>query len=564
MEALPAKPSEAEHRPIWMSKFGPSDYKRFDDKTASQVRVAQKKLRAVEIECRFAFRKSRWGTIGERKLPAGILYMDIDFRQPSDCRLQSATVSVTLDEDVNEENEDDYAPESDRRTPVKFTDCYGPKGFRGQESSVFTKKTKNITPYFEVLGYGAGGVGKDTEKVTRMTSRWKFSGHISSTKNGAWYNDKLEWVLEENSLEAETSRSNTIHTAFAFEHNAKKVYIDVHIQGKLAQRSQRIKEKLRSPPKWKFGGKKDQGITTKIQWNEKYSSWASLDTAAEKLAEDMYFENLLEIPIEIPDTLPAEVHPGIRPHLASTKSSSTLDTTSTTLNENGSQQQAQNEPSKSGGTEADEAESKPMPIFLTKCEKPIHHFASPTLENINQIVDLISNPEMRPSKHHQHQHHISSSSSDNASSTGTTLVEETKDEPKTSKQEKDSITGTYFDPAMLLAVLQWVLSLKMISIVVLEVKSYMMYREAYYRDMTALSLKSEEEVEYAVKKEMGGGRDDKKVGGDDKKVGGDDNTYLGGVAVKKEVGYEDEKRREEDGKEYLGELLQTSKRDVAW
>ncbi|KAK3986913.1 hypothetical protein QBC44DRAFT_247064, partial [Cladorrhinum sp. PSN332] len=290
-----------------MSKYGPSDFTRFDDKTASHVRVARKTLRAVEIECRFAFRKSRWGTIGETRQPAGIIYMDIDFRQPSDCRLQSATVTVTLDEAANDKNNDDSTHRCEPREPVHFTDFYGPKGLRGQEASVLTRKTKSITPSFELFRYGAGGVGVDTEKFTKTTSRWKFTGHISSTADGSWFNNKLEWVLEENSLEAETAHSNIIHTAFAFAHNTKKVYIDVHIQGKLAQRSDRIKEKLK--PKWKFGGKKEQGITTKIQWNNNYSSWASLDPVAENLAEEMYFENLLEIPIEIPDTLPLESHP---------------------------------------------------------------------------------------------------------------------------------------------------------------------------------------------------------------------------------------------------------------
>lgn len=159
-------------------RYGRCDYKRFDNITSTHMRAGRGNIGKVEVECRFVFTKSQWGVIGEPKNPAGILYLDLDFRQPSDCRLESATVTVTLAEHDGEEDRIEHRS----ACPVKFTDYYGPKCIRGPESQLQTKKVKKRTPEVNVLGNGAGGFGWDKEETVQTTSRWKFSGHISSSK----------------------------------------------------------------------------------------------------------------------------------------------------------------------------------------------------------------------------------------------------------------------------------------------------------------------------------------------------------------------------------------------
>ncbi|EAQ89290.1 hypothetical protein CHGG_05909 [Chaetomium globosum CBS 148.51] len=266
------------------------------------MRAGRGSIGKVEIDCRFMFTKSHWGVIGESKNPGGIIYLDLDFSQPADCRLESATITVTLTEDDGEEARIQHRS----ACPVKFTDHYGPKCVRGPESFVQTKKIQNRTPEVQLFGYGAGGLGMNREKIVQTRGRWDFSGYISSTKESIWYN-RLRWELKENSLEWQPTHSNLFHTAFALEHNATRFYMTVHVSGKLAKLSDKIKNKL------KFGekGSKDQEIVTKIEWAEGYSCPLRLDEVARDLHEAMGYANMTKVPVEIPDALAASYHPAV-------------------------------------------------------------------------------------------------------------------------------------------------------------------------------------------------------------------------------------------------------------
>ncbi|KAK3902729.1 hypothetical protein C8A05DRAFT_43909 [Staphylotrichum tortipilum] len=245
------------------------------------MRAGRGNIGKVEVDCRFMFTKSRWGVMGERQNPAGILYLDLDFSQPADCRLESATVTVTLTEDDGEEG-------------------------GGLESLVQTRKVKNRTPEVQVLGYGAGGLGQNKEKVVQTRGRWDFSGYISSTKDSVWYN-RLRWELKENSLEWQPTHNNLFYTAFAIQHNATRFYMTVHVSGKLAKLSDRIKGRL------KFGDKggRDEEIVTKIEWTDGYSCPSRLDEMAQYLHETMGMANMSMVPVEIPGALAASYHPAI-------------------------------------------------------------------------------------------------------------------------------------------------------------------------------------------------------------------------------------------------------------
>ncbi|KAL2173366.1 uncharacterized protein P884DRAFT_295201 [Thermothelomyces heterothallicus CBS 202.75] len=293
-------------RPALLSKvrgkYGRCDYKRFDNIASTHMRAGRGTIGKVEVDCRFLFTKSQWGVIGEPKNPAGIIYLDLDFSQPTDCRLEAATVIVTLTEDDGEE----ARIQSRSACPVKFTDHYGPKCIRGPEVLVQTKRVKNGTPEVQVLGYGAGGLGLDKERIVQTRTRWDFSGYISSTKDSFWYN-RLRWELKENSLEWQPTHRNMFHTAFALEHNATRFYMTVQVSGKLAKRSDQLKSRL------KFGerGGKDEEIVTKIEWAEGYSCPLRLDRIAQDLHEAMEYANMSRVPVEIPSALGATYRPAI-------------------------------------------------------------------------------------------------------------------------------------------------------------------------------------------------------------------------------------------------------------
>ncbi|KAK3986915.1 hypothetical protein QBC44DRAFT_332455 [Cladorrhinum sp. PSN332] len=284
--------------PAWMAKFGRCDYKRFDNITSTPLLATKRMIGKVEVNCRFAFSKSHWGIIGENENPAGIIYLDLNFRQPAGCRLQSATVTVELEKDSNDER----SPGHDNTTaPLQFTDHYGPKHLSGRETLIHTTTTKKMAPEIQLLGQvGVGGVGVDKQTVVQTASRWKFTGHISSSAGHNTFN-RLQWSLDENPYEIQPTHGDEFHTAFALEHNAKRFYMTVKVSGKLLKLSSRAKDLL------KFGDNGHDAVT-KVEWTGDYRHFVRLDEIAKGLPLAMEDENLRNVSVEVGDALPASYH----------------------------------------------------------------------------------------------------------------------------------------------------------------------------------------------------------------------------------------------------------------
>ncbi|KAK4230701.1 hypothetical protein QBC38DRAFT_440742 [Podospora fimiseda] len=284
--------------PAWMAKFGRYDYERFDNITSTPLLVTKKTIGSVEVECMFAFSKSLWGVIGENENPAGIVYLDLNFRQPPDCKLQSATVTVELEKDSKDFSGPGHGIVA---APVQFTDHYGPKHLSGQKTFVDTRRTKKMTPEIQLLGQvGVGGVGLNKETFVQTFSRWEFKGHISSTAGNTTYN-RLRWSLVENPYEIQPTHCDKFHTAFALEHNAKRLYMTVKVKGKLLRLSSR------AASVFKFGGKGHDAVT-KVEWSGDYRHSVRLDEIAEGLPMAMEHENTKDIPVEVSDAWPASYH----------------------------------------------------------------------------------------------------------------------------------------------------------------------------------------------------------------------------------------------------------------
>ncbi|KAL2266351.1 hypothetical protein VTJ83DRAFT_5703 [Remersonia thermophila] len=274
------------------TKYGRCDWERFDNVTSTPMSIGHRKIGKVEVNYRFLFTKSQWGVIGPSDNPGGILYLDLDIRQPKDYGLSSATITVTLTKD--DEDESFY--------PVQFTSYYGPKNLCGEKVPILKRKIKSCVPEAQAFGFGGGGLGMRTEKVIQTQERWQFSGHTIPTKGSCWSN-QLRWDLKENSFEAQPMHSNQFNTAFALEHNATKFYMSVHITGKLVRLSDTLKKLFR------FGGKSRNEITvTKIQWSREYTSYMKLDDIARGLDAAMQEENMANIPVEVSSGLRASFH----------------------------------------------------------------------------------------------------------------------------------------------------------------------------------------------------------------------------------------------------------------
>lgn len=279
-------------------KFGRS-FECFD--TLSSANVGNRELGKVKIDCRFRLSKSKWGVLGNAERSAGILYMDLCFDQPKDCRLSSATVLLTLDHEIGvDEKNRRREPESiPRGSSLQMTNYFGPRQLSGEQTTVHKRSIYRLTPEVNVMGNGLGGMGKDVETTQKVTSRWTFTGQLQAGKTAAYRT--LKWELSENELDLQSLHSSTIHTGFAFEHDQTPCYLRVEIAGKLQRVRDRIKH-LKFPPQ----RPKNQGETiVKIELGPQHKFDTRLDSIADGLAMAMEMENYGAIPVEMPEAIPA-------------------------------------------------------------------------------------------------------------------------------------------------------------------------------------------------------------------------------------------------------------------
>lgn len=287
-------------------RYGRNDFEKFCQKTArgSNLSIGSHSIGKIDIDCKYRWKKSQWGVLGESD-PAGIMYMDITFHQPRGYSLERANVYVTLSEDP-----ESYALRKDsgdgriRRRgqslnaacAVQFTDHYGPRYLTGAKSTRTEAKSNKIIPTLGMMGFELGGVGHETTVSRKLTDRWEFKGLVRKPKTGPGYRT-LEWELSGNSLDATQDHRQEYHTAFAFEHSQRPVYMRVEIDGKLRDRGSKLKYSM-----IKFSSnltKQDLSTLTRIDLTS-LPSTKRLDQIAHGLDLDMQRENYMDSPVELP------------------------------------------------------------------------------------------------------------------------------------------------------------------------------------------------------------------------------------------------------------------------
>ncbi|CAG9939644.1 unnamed protein product [Clonostachys rosea f. rosea IK726] len=287
-------------------RYGRNDFEKFCQKAArgSNLSIGSHSIGKIDIDCKYRWKRSQWGVLG-RSDPAGIMYMDITFHQPAGYSLERANVYVTLSEDP-----ESYALRKDsghsrtrRREQsldaacaVQFTDHYGPRYLTGAKSTRTEAKSNKIIPTLGMMGFELGGVGHETTVSRELTDRWVFKGLVRKPRTGPGYRT-LEWELSGNSLDATQDHRQEYHTAFAFEHSQRPVFMRVEIDGKLRDRGSKLKYSM-----IKFSSnltKQDLSTLTRIDLTG-LPSTKRLDQIAHGLNMDMQRENYIDCPVELP------------------------------------------------------------------------------------------------------------------------------------------------------------------------------------------------------------------------------------------------------------------------
>lgn len=230
--------------------------------------------------------------------------MDLVFQQKPDCKITSATVTVTVR---------DRKEAGPATFPSQMTDFYGPKSLVGSQRAEQKQIHASFEPSISALGNTVSGMGKSFETSFQLSHRWNFHGSMSADDAGIYRS--IVWDLGENKLES--GQNGTVHTAFTVMHGGEAFLMDVKVQGKLESIGDRLRQvgrKLKFRPD---GRRPGQISTTLIGAYD--GEKPGLDMLAAGLEQAMVLENCIRRPVELPDPQRAVFHE-LRPETASLRS----------------------------------------------------------------------------------------------------------------------------------------------------------------------------------------------------------------------------------------------------
>ena len=282
------------------SGYGPSDSLRFckipanitsiTPDSIADPRLGRGKIGEVQVNCRFLHEKSKWGRLEHKNgtVSAGIIHMEITFRNLHKCVLESANIRVSLEGEH-------HILEKYRKIAHKITGLkrmaspvevkqVGPVSLVGTPFGVSSKSLLAFDPTVEFGGV-SGRVGAATlERESTKHTRWVFEGSASPGKQsgGATVNT-VEWTLDENVPEGQPSHGNCFRTAFVFTNDGQPFILKVEVEGSLRkvhhQATETVKRVL------KIGGSRRDAVTTLICGFENEKD--RLNKFANRVVDDM-------------------------------------------------------------------------------------------------------------------------------------------------------------------------------------------------------------------------------------------------------------------------------------
>ncbi|KAK7981531.1 hypothetical protein PG996_009235 [Apiospora saccharicola] len=278
-------------------KYGKYDFGRFDQVRGSSYYLGKGSVGDMEVACNFLFTKSRWGVLTADKNPGGVVYLDLDFTEPPDCRLKGATVQLTLD-DEDEDLRRHFAsgrPPPRPQVPVQITE-HGPQQLHGETVQVLKTTRKAFIPEINTGGFGGiGGVGKESQQQEFIKSNWRLSSQ--SLPNHFGRPTTMRWDINENQLERQSDHPNTFHTAFAFEHDGQPFFMQVEVSGHLESTTSDLKHQVkRKFRRFKFPAE-PRAATTMVNFGGRENAYKTpLDELARSIPDQMVLANMRQVP----------------------------------------------------------------------------------------------------------------------------------------------------------------------------------------------------------------------------------------------------------------------------
>ncbi|KAK1144943.1 hypothetical protein N8T08_004658 [Aspergillus melleus] len=267
--------------------------------TQSSASLCDLKVGKLRVDCCFLMSKMRWGKLRGRD--SGLMYLDLTFHQPADCKLAQATITMNFHDAGSDFRRHVRIGASD----LEVTEFFGPQTLSGEKRERQVSKTIEASPKIGAANASFEGIGLSRNSEVNYASRWKFTG----TRFAADMSDdtcsrssryrQLVWHLEENELERQAVHHSIVHTALAFHHDSKPFYLDLQIEVKMQRWHQRFRQRLICPPRNR------KAITrAKIEPVDTRSADPLFPSVARNLNQALIEENLHPV-VEVSDPKPA-------------------------------------------------------------------------------------------------------------------------------------------------------------------------------------------------------------------------------------------------------------------
>ncbi|KAJ5971445.1 uncharacterized protein N7479_001363 [Penicillium vulpinum] len=214
----------------------------------SSASLCDIKVERTRIDCCFLMSKTRWGQLHNK--PSGVMYLDLTFHQPTNCKLAEATITMNFQN-----------TQETRLLPlenIEVTEFFGPSILSGEKRERQISTTLEVNPKVGTGSSNIEGAGWSQRSDTSYASRWRFTGSrfvaepsssLDALNSRSSRYQQLVWHLEENELENQAIHHSTVHSAVAFHHDSKPFYLDLQIEVKLHRWHHRLKQRLICPPR---------------------------------------------------------------------------------------------------------------------------------------------------------------------------------------------------------------------------------------------------------------------------------------------------------------------------
>ncbi|KAG2021788.1 hypothetical protein GB937_004334 [Aspergillus fischeri] len=188
-----------------------------------------RQLDRVKIDCSF-MPDSKWGFLGtEPGIPAWLLYLQLQFSQPSDCKLASANIELTFEK---------IGPIYGSNLGPILTEYFGPRGVIGglTEQNGVESIEQKPSIVFETTGVNLNTIGEGSSKNhPEIGKNWSLHGYtwpVDGDESGL--HRRVEWIVKEAIPPHQIIlHRDRIRVGLILQHDSEPFAITVRIEGRL-------------------------------------------------------------------------------------------------------------------------------------------------------------------------------------------------------------------------------------------------------------------------------------------------------------------------------------------